>query len=132
MLGRDQAPGVEERRQALEGLGRALAGGAECERGRSQEVGDGEEVVVALGVVDRVGANTAELGHTGQRLARPALAGGRQHVEPALDVVEHVEDHARLRRRVAGERGPLGRLEQHLERALAGHERIELGGEQRA
>ena len=84
--------GVEERRGLLQLLGRALPDRAERERDRRGVVVDRQEVVVRLVGIDRGGAGVAELRQPGQFLALPRPVLVRQHVEPAADVVEFVED----------------------------------------
>ena len=121
---------VEVRRQLLELLRRALADRAEGEARRRQVVGDGQEVVVRLLVVHPARAHRAELGHPGQRLARPRPVLAGQDVDAVAHVVELVEQHVVEGRAEAGERLPLGRLEEHVEAPLALQEALEVRGEE--
>ena len=125
---------VEERRHGLERFGRGSrgAGIGQHQRGWSQVVGDRQPQRIRLVRVDRADADGAEGRHARQRPPLPSIRARRQDRQPVLDVVQHVEHEVVLRERGARERGGFGRLEEHVELALAGHEVVELRREQRA
>ena len=116
VLGDGQALRVEERREPLERLGRTAAGGAHRQGRRGQEAGGGEEIVVRVIGVDRMGARIDEIGQARHRLAVPSAIAVRQDLDPAPDVVQLVEEDEVPRRADARQRLPLGRLEQDVER----------------
>src|SRR3546814_1013684 len=91
MLADRQTTGIEECRQLLECAWRA-ADAAPGQAGRGEEVGAGQEILVALIGIDRAEAQRAKARRAQQRLALPAvLAGGQDH-----DAILHVlrsEEH---------------------------------------
>ena len=121
---------VEERGIRLQRFG-LFPGLPQRQRGRGQEAGFGQPQIVGFVAIDRARRQRADAAAAGERRGFPALRR-IQHFEPALDVVEHVEDEFVLRPGRAFERGRVAGREQHAEIALAGHEVVELRRDQRA
>ncbi len=123
--------GIEERRVRLQDF-RLLADLDDRQRGRRQVIGDRHPQRIRGVVIDRTDANVADRRRADERTRRPPGRAGREHAQAVLDVFHHVEHEVVLGPGVTGQRGLLGGLEQHAEVALAGHEVVEAGGDQRA
>src|SRR3546814_18554431 len=119
MLADRQTTGIEECRQLLECAWRA-ADAAPGQAGRGEEVGAGQEILVALIGIDRAEAQRAKARRAQQRLALPAvLAGGQDH-DAILHVLKHVAEEVILERTKARQSGVGIGSEHPIEFPLAG------------
>ena len=132
VLSQLQPPRVEERRRLLELLRSRAPHRAERERRGLERARRDEEEVVGFDVIDRDRAAGADLRHARQRLPPPLAVAKCEREEPVAHVVERRDENVVFRGGEARQRRAFRGLEEHMQRAVAGEEPLEVGRQQAA